>query len=566
MSTADATARGASIGVVVAAVATALGALPLVLGLVESSMPTGALYGAGWPAFGIAAALLLDLGKEPRVGWVLATLALVPVGLMLMALSLLDGPPWARVANVWRTADVVVVLLTLSLLVWAMGYAPGRTPRRRMFWLLVWSSGVFGGVVVADAALDDRTEAVVVTMGLWFLAGLVLRVTIATELRPVDEPLLDVGTGALTLAIGASAGVAVRLAGVRAGIPDPDVAAAFAAVATTALAWPAAARWRQSRLARRHGTGTLTPADVASITADLHHLKDPRELLAKAAEMVSASSGHCEVTLLLGDDSPDLSPGSTAHPLLVGGDRVGTLLLDPHDPEGPEPRQARMVEKLLPTVALVCRAVGLAVDAEHARQDVARERDAERARILSDLHDGLGPVLAGMGMRVQAELRRSPTPLLESLAPELAQAREDLREIVAGLSPSALHDADLADALKRLTAMFDGDGRRVLLDIAIPTPLPAEVSIAVYRCVAEGITNALRHGRATRVDVRVATTAAGHVAVDVGDDGIGGPIAPGVGLTSLRHRAERLGGSLAVRALDGGGTLLHVELSTTDAA
>ena len=98
--------------------------------------------------------------------------------------------------------------------------------------------------------------------------------------------------------------------------------------------------------------------------------------------MVAASSGHPEVTLVLGDDDPDVPPGWVEHPLLVGGDRVGTLLLDATDPEGPEPRQARMVEQLLPTVALVCRAVGLAVEAEHARQDVARERDAERARIL----------------------------------------------------------------------------------------------------------------------------------------------------------------------------------------
>jgi signal transduction histidine kinase len=254
------------------------------------------------------------------------------------------------------------------------------------------------------------------------------------------------------------------------------------------------------------------------------------------------------------------------HPLLVGGDRVGTLLLDPEDPDGPEPRQARMVEQLLPTVALVCRAVGLAVEAEHARQDVARERDAERVRILGDLHDGLGPVLAGMSMRVQAQLRRSPTPLLESLAAELAEARGDLRRIVSGLTPSALHDADLAGALQRLVATFEGDGREIGLEIALEQPLPGEVAVAVYRCVAEGITNALRHGRASHVAVLLGMTVAGHVAIDVRDDGVGGPIAAGVGLTSLRQRAEQLGGSLSVGPYDGGGVLLHVVLPTESAA
>ncbi len=547
---------------VVAAVTVAFGALPLVVGFSETPVPTGALYGAGWPAFGIAAALVLDSGSEPRVGRVLAALALVPTAMAVIALPGARDLVWNRVEQVWRSADVATVLLTLVALTWAMGYAPGRVPRRRLFWLLVWSAVVFGAVVVADAALGSRAEAVVVTLSMWALAGIVARLTIASEARPVDEPLLDVVAAALPLAFGAAGGVSVRWAGTRAGIPAPDIAAAFAAVTSTALAWPAAAWWRRSRLTRRYGTGTLTPAGVASITADLHHLTDPRELLDKAADMVRVSSGHREVRLVLGEDSPDLPDGWVGHPLLVGGDRVGTLLLDPDDPEGPEPRQARMVAQLLPTVALVCRAVGLAVEAEEARRAVARERDSERVRILGDLHDGLGPVLAGMSMRVQAELRSNPTPLLEALAPDLAEARGDLRRIVAGLKPSALRDSDLAGALERLVKTFDGDGRRVSLESAVEHPLSGEVAVAVYRCVAEGLTNALRHGRAVRVTVRVATSAAGRLTVDVRDDGLGGPIAPGIGLTSLRQRAEQLGGSLVIGPCERGGVLLHVELPT----
>ena len=561
MSTAAASARGASTSVVGAAVATGFGILPLVGGFSQASLPTGALFGAGWPAFGFAAALLLDRGVEHRVGRALTALALVPAVMAVLAMPTGRDRFWDRLEELWSSAVVAVVLLTLVLLAGATGYAPGRTPRRRLFWLLLWSGLVLGAVLVAEGALEARAEAAVVTLGMWSLAGLVTRLTMARELRPVDEPFLDVAAVVLVLAIGAGVGVTVRLAGARAGVPAPDVAAAFAAVAATALAWPAAAWWRRSWLARRYGTGTLTPADVASITADLHHVPDARELLAKAALMVSASTGRPDVALVLGEDDPELPPGWVEHPLLVAGDRVGTLLLAGTDPEGLEPRQARMVEQLLPTVALVCRAVALAVGAEHARQDVSRERDAERARILRDLHDGLGPVLAGMSMRVQAELRRSPTPLLESLAPELAGARGDLRRLVSGLTPSALHDDDLDGALERLVATFDGDGRQVGLEVDVEEPMPSDVSVAVYRSVAEGITNALRHGAASSVSVRV-VAACGRVVVDVGDDGVGGPIAPGVGITSLRQRAEQLGGSLVVGPRDGRGTLLHVELPT----
>lgn len=566
MSTNVASGRGASTGVIAAAVATALGALPLLAGLAEPTLSTGALFGAGWPAFGVVGALLLDRGTDPRVGRALAALALVPGAMVVIAVPRAGGPLWSRLEDLWQAADLVVVLFTLVLLAWAMGYGAERTPRRRLFWLLVWSTVVFGAVVLAETVLEPRAEAVVVTLGMWSLAGLVARLTTATELRPVDEPFLDLIAAALPLVFGAIVGAVVLLAGTRAGIPGPDLAAAFAAVASTALAWPAGAWWQGSWLARRYGTGSLTPADVASITADLHRLTDPREILAKAAEMVSKSSGHREVMLVLGEDGPDVPSGWFDHPLLVGGARVGTLLLDSNDPEGPEPRQTRMVEQLLPTVALVCRAVALAVEAEQARQDVARERDAERARILGDLHDGLGPVLAGMSMRVQAELRRTPTPLLASLAPELAEAKGELRRIVSGLTPSALDDADLASALQRLVASFDGDGRQIGLEIAIEQPLPREVTVAAYRVVAEGITNALRHGRASQVAVRVETMSTGHVTIDVWDDGVGGPIAPGVGLTSLRQRAEHLRGSLAVGPRDAGGVLLHVELPTKEAS
>lgn len=566
MSTNVASGRGASTGVIAAAVATALGALPLLAGLAEPTLSTGALFGAGWPAFGVVGALLLDRGTDPRVGRALAALALVPGAMVVIAVPRAGGPLWSRLEDLWQAADLVVVLFTLVLLAWAMGYRAERTPRRRLFWLLVWSTVVFGAVVLAETVLEPRAEAVVVTLGMWSLAGLVARLTTATELRPVDEPFLDLIAAALPLVFGAIVGAVVLLAGTRAGIPGPDLAAAFAAVASTALAWPAGAWWQGSWLARRYGTGSLTPADVASITADLHRLTDPREILAKAAEMVSKSSGHREVMLVLGEDGPDVPSGWFDHPLLVGGARVGTLLLDSNDPEGPEPRQTRMVEQLLPTVALVCRAVALAVEAEQARQDVARERDAERARILGDLHDGLGPVLAGMSMRVQAELRRTPTPLLASLAPELAEAKGELRRIVSGLTPSALDDADLASALQRLVASFDGDGRQIGLEIAIEQPLPREVTVAAYRVVAEGITNALRHGRASQVAVRVETMSTGHVTIDVWDDGVGGPIAPGVGLTSLRQRAEHLRGSLAVGPRDAGGVLLHVELPTKEAS
>jgi signal transduction histidine kinase len=386
-----------------------------------------------------------------------------------------------------------------------------------------------------------------------------VRLSNAHDLRPLAEPIADMVTAVVILVAGAVAGIVFRLLGARAGIPLLELSTTFAAVVTAALAWPAAMTARHRWLARRYGPGTLSTDDVAKITADLHQRAEPREVLGKAAEMVATSSGLPDASIVLGQDHNEVQRGWIEHPLVVGGHRVGSLLVRSEDPDGPEQRQRRIVERLLPTVSLVCLAVTLAVDAEHARRDLARERDHERVRILGDLHDGLGPVLAGMSMRVEAELGRNPTPALEALAQGLAESRGDLRRIVAGLAPSALDGIDLVTALERLVSSFRGNGHRVLLATEIPQPLSDPLEVAVYRSVAEGVTNALRHGRAGMVTVSVTAAADGRVHVQVDDDGTAGTIVPGVGLTSLRRRAEALGGSMLIECPPNGGTRLRVD-------
>ncbi len=547
-------------GVALAAAATAIGAVPLVPAFGLDTIPTGALYLVGWPALGVVAAVLLDRRPGSRLGRVLAVLASVPVVLLGAAALLGAGAgTWQRLESIARRGDVTLVLLAVAGVAWAVGFAPDRMSRRRLVWVTVWSALLTAVIGAVSLTASSRTLGLVTTLGLCGLAGLLLRLETSSEFRPVAEPLVDLGTVLLAAAVGAGAGAAVRALVARAALPLPDASAVFAAVLTAALAWPLALRLRRAVLERRYGTGALPADDVAAITEDLHADADPRALLERAATMIAAASGHSRARLVLGADAPETPPGWTADELLVGGETVGTLLLLPRHVEGPEPRQERVVAQLRPTVALMTRAVGLAVEAEQARRDVAREREAERGRILGDLHDGLGPVLAGMSMRVQAELRRQPTPVLEALAGQLADAREDLRRVVSDLTPSALRGVDLGGALEDLVAGLGDDGLPINLHLRLDTEPAPETAVAVYRCVAEGVTNALRHGRPHRVTVGVRTSET-CVEVDVRDDGAGGPIVAGVGLTSLRRRAEQLGGRLDVTSDDPVGVHLHVAI------
>ena len=281
--------------------------------------------------------------------------------------------------------------------------------------------------------------------------------------------------------------------------------------------------------------GEISPTDLADITTGLATTDDPHDLVRRAAALVVAASGHREATITVGADEPDVPAHWILHPLTVGRDRVGTLAVNPLHREGPEPRQRRTVAQLLPTVSLVTCAVVLAVEAEQARQDLIREREAERARILADLHDGLGPALAGLRMRVQARSRTEPSDWLDDVVSELAAIRDDLRRLVQGLTPAVLDDGDLAGALTGLVGSFREGGAAVTLDLALDTPPGPDASVALYRFVAEGITNAIRHASASCITVSVH---AHHDALEaeVVDDGQGGPITAGTGLTSLRKR------------------------------
>ena len=108
----------------------------------------------------------------------------------------------------------------------------------------------------------------------------------------------------------------------------------------------------------------------------------------------------------------------------------------------------------------------------------------------------------------------------------------------------------------------------ISLDVDLPRAVGAEVAVTAYRTVGEALTNVLRHSRATSCAVDVRTVGEDRLEICVADDGVGLPSGPpsrlGVGLGSLRRRAEALGGSLEVGPRAGGGTLLVMGLPTQE--
>jgi signal transduction histidine kinase len=197
----------------------------------------------------------------------------------------------------------------------------------------------------------------------------------------------------------------------------------------------------------------------------------------------------------------------------------------------------------------------LAHEVQRAREAVVVAREEERRHLRRDLHDDIGPALAGLALQAEAALSLAPddpdaaAALIARLVPRLNAAVADVRALVHELRPPSLDELGLAASVRELAARMSTAEVPVRADVADLPVLSAALDVAAYRIVAEAIANAVRHARASGVAVSVAV-AAGRLDIAVSDDGRGLPADPvhGLGLTSMRFRAEELGGEFTLNS------------------
>ena len=207
----------------------------------------------------------------------------------------------------------------------------------------------------------------------------------------------------------------------------------------------------------------------------------------------------------------------------------------------------------------------------HAAARTTAITEMERRRIGSDLHDGPSQALAFAMLRLDAADRRDVD--VSAVREALQDALTDMRTIAAGLRTPELEAATLPELVQRAVADHERrSGTSVQADVAsLPPDAPLATKIALYRILAEALSNAARHGGGTDVRVRASRTDAGSLDLEVADAGPGfDPAAPhdpaSLGLAGMRERAELLGGSFEVRSSPGGSTVVHVVLPLDDSA
>jgi two-component system NarL family sensor kinase len=232
------------------------------------------------------------------------------------------------------------------------------------------------------------------------------------------------------------------------------------------------------------------------------------------------------------------------------------------------PRDLRLLEELARPIAVAAHAAALTRDLQHSRESLVIAREEERRRIRRDLHDGLGPALAGVAFGIDAArntLRRDPEATDRALAEIKAEVQTslgDVRRLVYDLRPPALDRLGLVPTIEEYAARL---GERTSLQITVfATGLPslsAAVEVAAYRIVSEALANVARHSGATSCTVALVGGPA-DLAVEVRDDGrgIGEDVVAGVGLRSMRERVDELGGRYEVVCPAEGGTSVRAWL------
>jgi len=197
-----------------------------------------------------------------------------------------------------------------------------------------------------------------------------------------------------------------------------------------------------------------------------------------------------------------------------------------------------------------------------SRAGAVEAAETQLRRIERDLHDGAQARLVALGMNIglaEQQLEKDPEKAQEHLAEArkaAGAALQELRDLARGIHPPILTDRGLDAAIRALAAHA---AVPVSVDVELAERPPVAVETAAYFVAAESLANALKHARASRIDIDVHKRDDALV-VRVLDDGRGGVSEDGGGLHGLRQRVEALDGSLRIASPEGGPTVIEAVL------
>ena len=255
-------------------------------------------------------------------------------------------------------------------------------------------------------------------------------------------------------------------------------------------------------------------------------------------------------------------------PLMYQSKSIGYLIVGSRAPgESFNSDDIRLLETISWQIAALGHILQLNADLQRSRERLVIVAEKERQRLQRDLHDGLGTELSAQMIKIgtaRAQVHREPDradELLMDVEQKLVDAVGEVRRLIHNLRPPVLEQLGFFKTLQILVEEHQMRDFNITLQLPETTyRIPPAVEIAAYRIVQEAITNVIKHANATNCHIDIVLGE--NLELHVSDSGIGIPEAftRGVGLRSMRERAEELGGSLEVGRRPEGGTQISAML------
>lgn len=578
--------------------------LPWLLGLQPSDIAqgwpfmlyaatAGGIYMLLWPAGALHLPLALAAGPPGPKRTTLALVYGVPLGAYVAALGVarMLAPSATAWLGTWSLVQGLVVVPAMAgwLVLGVRGYRAAQPAvRQQMRWAML------GGVAATIPSVALLFAPQLITgrpLIPWSAVGLLaLPLPIGIAIAILRDRLFDIdvavnralvyGGASVTLVLVYAISVSVigSLLPLEEGFPASLLATGLAAV--VALPIRDALQAAVNRL--MYGDRDDPYRALARLGRRLESTLDPVEAPTVIVRTVAESLRLPWVALRFGSAGADRTiahgrqpPGEPIGvPLLYGAEVVGDLLVAPRSSSEPLSVADRtLLEALARQAGVAVHAVSLTLDLIDSRERLVAAREEERRRIRRDLHDGLGPTLAAIGMRaeVAADLAEHDPPgaarVLGELREDVHGALADVRRLVDALRPPALDELGLVGALQAQAERLGGPRLDVAGSGELPL-LPAAVEVAAYRIASEAMTNAARHAGASSCTVRISAPPAvpgrgPALELEIMDDGRGLPAAgtrSGIGLGSMRERAAEVGGTCRIESVPAGGTRVFARL------
>ena len=540
----------------------------------------------------VLALLLLPDGRLPSRRWGPLVTAVVAGQLLMVAVWALAWGPAAAPDSSWPS-DVMTLGNPVGILPQEWGVAVAGLDWLLQLPLLLCVVAVASRL--RGAGPDERSRVVVVLLA---LAAFVIVVVGGRALWAPVADLLDVGASVFLAAVLVAAVLRRHLEGVSLVVHHAFVYATFGlgivllyvlvtgslaavgpqlspfgagVVAAGAALAVQPLRHRLQRAVDRlmHGDRRDPYGALTRLAQHTHRAPSTDEVLVAVAASVATSMRvpyvRVEAFGQVAEHGSDAwLPAGVREAMVAGDAEVGSLVVAPQAGRRLRDDERSLLRELGRHAGMAVDAVRLAVEvAEHHRQVVAA-REEERRRLGRELHDGLGPTVAGLSMQLGALrplVRTDPAAVvarLGRLEEAAAEALATIRRVAYELRPQVLDQVGLDRAVAQAAESL---GVVVHQEAGRHGALPAAVELAAYRIAVEALTNVARHAgvRSARLSLR---EAGGCLVVVVADDGRGVPAdgVLGLGLAGMRERAEEVGGTVSVRRGESGGTTVSAVL------